>query len=55
VRERPTDERGESCAFVCLGFARYLSHAGGRPMRITWALDHAMPAALLQAGRAYAA
>ena len=55
VRERPTDEHGESCAFVCLGFARYLSHAGGRPMRITWALDHAMPAALLQAGRAYAA
>jgi hypothetical protein len=33
------DER----AFFFLGPARYVSHAGERPMRITWRLEHSLP------------
>ena len=32
--------------YVFLGAASYLAHAGDRPIGITWALAHAMPAAL---------
>lgn len=52
VRERPKDARGESLPFTCLGPARCESHGGGRPMQIVWALDHTMPAWVMQQGRA---
>ncbi len=48
VRERRKDERRESLPYVCLGSAQYVSHESERPMRITWELDRAMPAALFQ-------
>jgi Domain of unknown function (DUF3427). len=33
--------------FVCLGFARYESHEGERPMAIRWGLERQIPAAWL--------
>jgi len=33
--------------FVCLGFARYESHEGERPMTIRWRLERQIPAAWL--------
>jgi hypothetical protein len=30
--------------FVCLGFARYESHEGERPMAIRWRLEREIPA-----------
>jgi hypothetical protein len=33
--------------FVCLGFARYESHEGERPMAIRWRLEREIPAAWL--------
>jgi len=33
--------------FVCLGFARYESHEGERPMAIRWRLERQIPAAWL--------
>ena len=48
VRERPKDGRGETVPYVCLGDARYVSHEGERPMRITWELARPMPAELYQ-------
>ena len=33
--------------FVCLGFARYASHEGVRPMAIRWRLEREIPAAWL--------
>ena len=33
--------------FVCLGFARYASHEGERPMAIRWRLEREIPAAWL--------
>lgn len=46
VRERPKDERGVAPAYRFLGPAWYVSHAGERPMSITWALEFPTPAAL---------
>jgi superfamily II DNA or RNA helicase len=37
-----------SAPFAFLGPARYVSHAGSRPMSITWRLDHPLPAKLLR-------
>ncbi len=34
--------------FRCLGFARYVSHEGERPMAIRWRLERAIPAAWMQ-------
>ena len=48
VRERPKDGRGETLPYQCLGDARYVSHEGERPMRITWELARPMPAELYQ-------
>jgi hypothetical protein len=31
-------------SFLFLGPARYVTHHGGRPIAITWQLDHPMPA-----------
>ena len=44
VRERATDARGFTSPYLCLGPVRYVSHEREKPMRILWALDHAMPA-----------
>jgi hypothetical protein len=34
--------------FRCLGFARYVSHEGERPMAIRWRLERAIPAGWMQ-------
>jgi hypothetical protein len=34
--------------FRCLGFARYVSHEGQRPMAIRWRLERAIPAGWMQ-------
>jgi hypothetical protein len=50
VREqRKQDGRagGPTEPFVCLGFARYESHEGERPMAIRWRLEREIPAAWL--------
>lgn len=46
VRERPKDDRGVAPAYTFLGPARYVSHAGERPMSITWHLAWPMPPAM---------
>jgi hypothetical protein len=38
---------GGTLAFLCLGFADYVSHEGERPMAIRWRLQRAIPAALV--------
>jgi hypothetical protein len=37
-----------SAPFAFLGPARYVSHAGSRPISITWRLEHPLPAKLLR-------
>lgn len=44
VRARPEDERGVTAPYVFLGPTRLLDYQGDRPMQLTWALDHAIPA-----------
>ena len=39
---------GHTEPFRCLGFARYESHEGERPMAIRWRLERAIPAGWLQ-------
>ena len=51
VREKADNDFGTS-PYVFLGPARYLSHQGERPIAITWALDHAMPADFFAAASA---
>ena len=48
VRQRRTDDRGETKPYVLLGSCAYDGHRGGRPMRIEWILEHPMPAGLYQ-------
>jgi hypothetical protein len=48
VRERRTDDRGETMPYVNLGPAYYRTHRGARPMQIEWDLAHPMPAWLYQ-------
>jgi hypothetical protein len=48
VRQRRTDDRGETMPYVCLGRAFYLGHRGGRPMGIEWELETAMPSGWYQ-------
>ena len=43
VRHHQTDEFG-TAAYLFLGPAKYVTHAGDRPIAITWKLLHAMPA-----------
>ena len=38
---------GPTEPFVCLGFARFESHQGERPMAIRWRLEREIPAAWL--------
>jgi Domain of unknown function (DUF3427) len=50
VREQRKQEcrpGGPTEPFVCLGFARYESHEGERPMAIRWRLEREIPAAWL--------
>jgi hypothetical protein len=54
VRAEPEDGSGTARAFTFLGTARYVTHHGDRPMKITWRLDRPMPADLFVAGRAVA-
>jgi len=48
VREQEKDDLG-TAPYLFLGPARYKSHAGERPIAITWQLDHAMPMDFFQA------
>lgn len=48
VRARNKDARGETMPYTLLGPVYYLTHRGGRPMQIEWALDVEMPAGLYQ-------
>jgi hypothetical protein len=47
-RETNDGEFGAQPYFF-LGPARYVTHAGSRPMAITWKLDHPMPAEFFEA------
>jgi hypothetical protein len=52
VRERKkADGKLGTPAFCYLGPARYTSHTGERPMRISWRLDHDIPLDLYSAWR----
>ena len=46
VREQ-RKQGGVTEPFVCLGFTRYQSHEGERPMAIRWRLERETPAAWL--------
>lgn len=47
------ETRGETSPFLFLGSAKaLLSYEGDRPIRMTWELEHALPAELYQAARA---
>ncbi len=43
VRERSTDEFGNTMAYVFLGVSNYMEHYGSKPMSITWELNEPMP------------
>ncbi|NDC77707.1 MAG: DUF3427 domain-containing protein, partial [Chitinophagia bacterium] len=51
VREARRDEEGLTMAFICCGFLAYVTHEGARPMSITWRMETAPPAMLVQEGR----
>jgi len=42
VRETK-DEDGKATPFMCVGFAKPISHEGEKPIKITWRLEHAIP------------
>ncbi len=48
VRQRKSDERGETMPYTLLGPCTYLGHRGARPMQIEWELARPMPAAFYQ-------
>lgn len=48
VRQRRSDDRGETMPYLCLGRAFYRGHRGGRPMGIEWELETAMPSGWYQ-------
>jgi superfamily II DNA or RNA helicase len=48
VRENRRDERDVSAPYLCLGYARHVSHQSDRPMRIIWELERPMPAEIYQ-------
>ena len=53
IRENRRLEDGLSAPYSFLGPARYVSHAGSRPMSITWELEHPIPAHLLSESRRF--
>ncbi|TDD29397.1 DUF3427 domain-containing protein [Nonomuraea terrae] len=48
TRQRTENENRHPESFIFHGTARYVSHAGERPMAITWELDEEMPADLFR-------
>ncbi|MEA2645697.1 MAG: hypothetical protein QOE92_780 [Chloroflexota bacterium] len=54
VREATTSDGGETVSFLYIGPATYVTHAGERPMQITWRLAHALPGDFYQAAKAVA-
>jgi superfamily II DNA or RNA helicase/HKD family nuclease len=48
VRQRKRDARGLTSPYVCLGYVRYVSHQGSRPMTVTWELEREMPSWFFQ-------
>jgi hypothetical protein len=48
VRENRRDERDVSAPYLCLGYARHVSHQSDRPMQIIWELERPMPAEIYQ-------
>jgi hypothetical protein len=51
VHEHPNEgvrAEGVTEPIRCLGFARYVSHEGERPMAIRWRLERAIPAGWMQ-------
>jgi len=55
VRETDSDEYGSGAPFLFLGPATYVSHIGEKPIAITWALQHPMPADFFAAASVAAA
>jgi len=55
VRESEKRLNGSAMPFTCLGYVRYLSHTGNRPMQVTWELEHPLPEALLETSQLVAA
>lgn len=51
VREQSDRAGGLTTPFQYLGPVSPLAHRGERPITVEWRLDHAMPAALVRAGR----
>jgi hypothetical protein len=51
VRESATRPNGLTAPFVFLGPLTYMKHEGGRPMSITWRLEHPMPARVVRWSR----
>lgn len=43
VRDTKRDERDVSDPYICLGYAKHVSHQGDRPMAIMWELERPMP------------
>lgn len=48
VRELEHRPNGAGAPFTFLGPVEYESHVGGRPMQITWRLQHPLPEAILE-------
>lgn len=53
VRQKQTSEFG-TMPYLFLGPASYVTHAGDRPVAITWKLEHPMPAEFFNAAAAVA-
>ena len=51
VREATRDENGLTMAFVFCGPLHYIQHEGNKPMSLTWRMDIAPPAELLNEGK----
>lgn len=51
VRDLEHRPNGAGAPFTFLGPVDYAGHVGGRPMRITWRLQHPLPEAILEASR----
>ncbi|MEX2531648.1 MAG: DUF3427 domain-containing protein [Gemmatimonadota bacterium] len=51
ARESATRPNGLTAPFVFLGPLTYMKHDGGRPMSITWRLEHPMPARVVRWSR----
>lgn len=55
VRETESRANGTGAPFTCLGPVDYVSHAGNRPMQVTWKLRDPLPEALLETSQLIAA